>query len=156
MKRSLVKLVARCLVGVVFFAQMTIAAYACPGWPSVLAAGAKFDQTAQTATGSAAVAPRVESISASGISVMAAQMPGCSDMAGAMDFDSANLCAEHCKYGQQSDHAPTLSLPAVLLSALYTTPAVPELPLPPGVAALTDAHAAAALPHAILHCVFRI
>ncbi len=127
MKRSFVRGLARCLASVLFLAQMTVAAYACPGLASAIAAGAPM-----------------------------AQMPDCSDMAGAMDPDAANLCAEHCKYGQQSDHASTPTVPAVILNALYTTPAVPPTPLPRSAAALTGAPVAASPPHTILHCVFRI
>ena len=150
MKRSLVRRVARCLAGVLFLAQLTIAAYACPGLSSATAAGGQMELNA------AAPAPQGEVSIEPGAAAMAAQMPNCSDMAGAMDPDAANLCAEHCKYGQQSDHAPTLTVPAVLLSALYATPAALPPPLPRGAAALMDALVAAPPPHAILHCVFRI
>lgn len=134
MKRSVLRVVARGLAGVLFMAQMTIAAYACPGLSKALANAA----------------------SPPGAAAMAEQMPGCTGMSAQMDPDSANLCAEHCKYGQQSDHAPTLSVPAVLLTALYTTPAVPEPPLPRSAATKWTALPAASPPHAILHCVFRI
>jgi hypothetical protein len=81
----------------------------------------------------------------------------CNDMTGAMDPSSPNLCAEHCKYGQQSDHAPTLNVPAAVLTALYVTPPVPVVASPPRAAADTmSALVAAAPPHAIAHCVFRI
>lgn len=138
MKRSFVRGLARCLVGTLFLAQMAISAYACPRLSSAIDAGARMDQ-AQPMT--------------------AAPMPDCSDMAGATAPDSANLCAEHCKYGQQSDHASTLTVPAVILHALYTKPVVPLASLPGRAAALTagtDVPVAASPPHAILHCVFRI
>jgi len=78
-------------------------------------------------------------------------------MAGAMDPTSANLCTEHCKVGQQSDQAPTLNVPAAVLTTLYATPPVPEPAPPPRAAAATmSALVAASPPHAILHCVYRI
>jgi hypothetical protein len=138
MKRSFARRLARCLAGVLFLAQMTIAAYACPGLSS------------------AAAASQVEASSDPRVAAMAAQMPDCSDMAGAMDPDATSLCAEHCKYGQQSDHASTLVVPAVILNALYTMPVDPPAPLPRSAAALTGVPVAASRPHAILHCVFRI
>lgn len=156
MKRGFVRGLARCLAGVLFLAQMTIAAYACPGLSSTIAAGAPMGQMQPMAQASAAATPQVEVSSDPGAAAMAARMPDCSDMAGAIEPDAANLCAEHCKYGQQSDHASNLAVPAVILNALYTTPAVPPKPLPRSAAALTDAQVAASLPHAILHCVFRI
>ena len=135
MKRGVVRALARCLVGVLFFAQMALAAYACPAVASALAAGASQELAA-------AAAP--------------ASMPNCSEMAGMLDPDAPNLCAEHCKYGQQSDHASTLSVPAVVLHALYATPVVPLASLPRCTPALTGVPVAVSPPHAILHCVFRI
>ena len=137
MTRSAVRMVARGLVGVLLFAQMAIAAYACPGLASAMAGDMQ--------RGDASVAAK------------SAQMANCDDMAGSMDPSSANLCAEHCKVGQQSDQAPTLNVPAVVLTALYATPLVPATAPPPRVAAATmSALVAASPPHAILHCVYRI
>ena len=156
MKRSFVRGLAHCLAGVLFLAQMTVAAYACPGLSSAIAAGAPMGQMQPMTQRLAAAAPQGEVSSEPDAVATAAPMPNCSDMAGAMDPDAANLCAEHCKYGQQSDHASTLTVPAVILNALYTTPVVPPAPLPRSAAALTGAPVAASPPHAILHCVFRI
>ena len=108
------------------------------------------------AQANAAAAPEAEVSSHPGAAAMAAQMPDCSDMVGAMDPEAANLCAEHCKYGQQSDHVSTLTVPAVVLNALYTTPVVPPASLPCSAAARAGAPVAASPPHAILHCVFLI
>jgi len=120
-------MVARGLIGLLLFSQLAIAAYACPALSAGLAGGS------------------------------AMQGSPCADMVGATDTASSNLCAEHCKYGQQSDHAFTLTVPAVLLSALYPmTPWVPET-VPPArpAAASLSALVAASPPHAILHCVYR-
>ncbi len=81
----------------------------------------------------------------------------CADMAGPMDPEFANLCAEHCHHGQQSDQTATLTVPAVMLTALYITPLPPEpFVAPRPAAAATSALAAASAPLAILHCCFRI
>lgn len=147
MTRNFVRRVARGLVGMVLLAQMSIAAYACPGVSSALQASRQA-----TAIGT----PMAEPADTAALR-MAAQAPACDDMAGAMDPTSANLCAEHCKYGQQSDQASTVNVPAAALVALYATPAVPELVPPPRPAAASmSALVAASPPHAILHCVYRI
>lgn len=135
MTRGLLRILARGLIGVLLLAQLAVAAYACPG----LAAKAP-----DTAAASAAAA-------------LDAQMPGCDDMVGAMDPESANLCAEHCKQGNQSDQASTLTVPVALLTALYTTTPALSGKVPPRPAATTlSALVAASPPHAILHCVYRI
>ena len=47
-----------------------------------------------------------------------------------IDDSAANLCVEHCRFGQQSaDHASAPTVPAALLTTLYTLPVLPE---PPG------------------------
>jgi hypothetical protein len=147
MTRSFLRAVARVMVGVVLMAQMAIAAYACP----VLSAA-----TAVNAQASAQVTSLDDSVNSGAAMAMRSQ-GNCDDMVGAMDPSSPNLCAEHCKVGQQSDHASTLNVPAAVLSALYVTPLVAETTPPPRPAAATmSALVAAFPPHAILHCVFRI
>lgn len=128
---------ARLLVGVLLFAQLAIAAYACPAGLSALGAGMPL--AASTA----------------------APMPGCDGMldamGAAMDRDDAALCAEHCKVGQQSDQASTLTLPAVVLSVLHTVAWNTEPALPPrSAAAPLSALVAACPPHTLLHCVYRL
>lgn len=131
MKRGFLRGLARGLIGALLFAQLAVAAYACPGL-------ARPDAAESAAT-------------------VRTQMPDCDDMVGAMDPDSANLCAEHCKQGQQSDQASTLTVPAALLNALYTTtPSSPGKSPPCSAAATLSALVAASPPHTILHCVYRI
>jgi hypothetical protein len=147
MTRSFLRTVARGLVGVLFLAQMAIAAYACPA----LASGASgtMQMPAQNAS------PDEGGQADVGMSM--APSTNCDDMVGAMDPSSPNLCAEHCKQGQQSDKAPTLNAPAAVLTALYATPLVPEPALPPrSAAASLSALVAASPPHTILHCVYRL
>jgi hypothetical protein len=137
MTRHFLRSMCKLLAEMVLMAQLAVSAHACPGMQLPAAASMGSDQNG----GGAAVQ----------------SMPGCADMQGAMDPSFANLCAEHCKHGQQSDQAPTLILPATLLTALYTTPPAPEpdaVPRPAAEAAA--ALVAASPPHAILHCCFRI
>lgn len=142
MTRSFLRSVSRLLIGVVMLAQMAVSAYACPGlavrtmqMASAVAddqAGVSDDDAAQTMTDFAG-------------------------MAGGMDSSFPNLCAEHCHQGEQSDQAPTLTVPAVLLSALYVTAFALEPTATPRPAAdATSALVAASPPHTILHCCFRI
>ena len=147
MTRSFLRTVARGLVGVLLIAQMAIAAYACPA----LASGATGNMQMPALNAS----PDERGQADVGMSM--APSSNCDDMIGAMDASSPNLCAEHCKQGQQSDKAPTLNAPAAVLTTLYATPLVPELAPPPRSAAATlSALVAASPPHAILHCVYRI
>ena len=134
MTRSFLRMICRMLIGVVLFAQLAVAAYACPG---LSAAGARSMDPGTAATVQAGM--------------------DCDDMAGSMDPSSASLRAEHCRQGQQSDQAATLALPAILLTSLYTLPLAPEppSPTPRQMAEGASALAAASPPHAILHCCFR-
>ena len=144
MTRRFLRSVCKLLVGVVLLAQMAVSAYACPG----LAAAKMQMSSAAAVVGDQPGVP-------GGAAVQA--MTYCEDMAGVMDSSFANLCAEHCHQGQQSDHAATVSVPAVLLNALYVTPLAPEPTAAPRPAAdATSALVAASPPHAILHCCFRI
>lgn len=131
MTRRFARALAGALMGVMLFAQFTVAAYACPGLDATQVVGAE-----------AAGAPAL----------------GCDDMAGAMDPAAPNLCAEHCKVGQQSDQAAaTLSVPTAVLAVLYATPVVLLKPPPPQpMAAPISALVAAAPPRTIAHCVYRI
>ncbi|GER18500.1 hypothetical protein [Variovorax boronicumulans] len=149
MTRGFVRMVAHGLIGMLLFAQLAIAAYACPALSASLANGSSSEMSMPMAQDAAAA---MEDSRGS-----AMQGSPCADMVGATDTGSSNLCAEHCKYGQQSDHASTLTVPAVLLSALYPmTPWVPETaPSPHPAAASLSALVAASPPHAILHCVYR-
>ncbi|WP_439590545.1 hypothetical protein [Hydrogenophaga sp.] len=146
MTRRLVQLIARGLIGVLLFAQLAIAAYACPA----LSLGAMGSGSASMEMAGSTV-PFVDA------SVdTATQAPPCGDMASMADAGSANLCAEHCKFGQQSDHASTLTIPVALLAPLLLTPWAPEATQSPRPAATSlSALVAASPPHAILHCVSR-
>jgi hypothetical protein len=144
--RSFSRSVCRALIGVVLLAQMAVSAYACPG----LSSGAKMGGP-MSSVSSMDVADKALT------KVADQQAADCAGMAGPMDPEFANLCAEHCHHGQQSDQAATLTVPAALLTALYITPLAPEPYVAPRpAAAAKSALAAASPPLAILHCCFRI
>ena len=150
MKRSLLRALAGTLVGVLLTAQISIAAYACP---ALLSPSATNMQMPPVPPASAWLDER----SSAKAGMPMAQMSDCDDMAGGPEASYPNLCAEHCKYGQQSDQAPTVNVPVAVLSALYAISPVPVLaPSPRPTAATMNALVAASPPHTLTHCVFRI
>lgn len=135
LSRALNSLICRALVGVFLFAQLSVAAYACPGQDRAAMANA--------------LAPSGE---------MSA-MPADCDQMGQLDQQAPNLCAEHCKFGHQN--ADTAAAPIVIAPApalLYMLPddaAQAKSADPLGRAG--DPLLATPPPeHAILHCVLRI
>ena len=134
MKPSLRRAVVHLLAGVLLLGQLAISAHACQssmmdGSPEAMAAAAATPAAAGAAIG---------------------------DVAGADDTAASNLCSEHCKAGQQSDHAAALSVPPVLLTVRYFARRAPEEAAPPRRdGAALSARLATAPPHAILHCVRR-
>lgn len=142
MSRRLLRQIARWLVGVLLLSQLAIAAYACP---SLLGAGSWGSQTA------------VDRLPDEPAQAGAADaVGGCGDAMGVADPASPNLCAEHCKVGQQSDHAASIVVPAPLPALLYVHIPLAR-PVPRGRPSATNLNAlvAASPPHAILHCVRR-
>jgi hypothetical protein len=120
------------MMGVMLFAQISVAAYACPG----LALAAAQGNAANT---------------------MPSDMVGCDQMAGSMDKATPNLCAAHCHQGQQSDQTQVPTLPAMMLISLYTVnPTVPALAPGWPTRAEQILLSAAPPPLSILHCRFRI
>ena len=145
MKRQLLKTIGRALIGVLVFAQMAIAAYACPTLLS------NAIPTMEMSPSSEALHEPSGNRQQAGV-----QVADCGDMAGKADTSSPNLCAEHCRTGQQSDHASTLTVPPVLLTTLYITPYATDAAMRPRpAAAASSALASVDPPHAILHCCFR-
>lgn len=151
MSRQFLRSICKLLVGVLLFAQMAVSAYACPGFATLVTGSTMAQAGNSSLLASDTAAPVAET------PIADKAMTPCQEMAGTMDPSFANLCAEHCRQGQQSDHAATLAIPAVLLSTLYLLPAATEPPIaarPP--AQTLSALAEAAAPLAILHCCFRI
>jgi len=154
MPRTFGRRVCRALIGLMLFTQLAVAAYACP-------ALSLSGQYAEQAPVAAAHDDRPASDIAAAGETMASvgdRAMNCDQMPVQMDPASPNLCAEHCRYGQQSDQAPTATVPAAILTALYViTSMLPQVAVPPRPAAgATSALAAASPPHAILHCCYRI
>ena len=154
MTRRLKRLFCRLLIGTLLFAQMAIAAYACPqlsptgfSQPSAAPAMASMGKQAgpnRATAGSATMTP-------------AADMPPCCDGMGRSDPNNPNLCAGHCQFGQQSDQTRTPTMPAALLTrSFYTVSPAPEPTAPTRpVATSAGILAATSPPHVILHCCFR-
>ena len=142
------------LIGVLLFAQLAVAGYACPslsGMDSMLMSKSMPHSGMEPAMLLAAVdaPPALQP---------AAMPPGCDQI----DPDAANLCAEHCRQGQQSvdtSPVPAPALSAGILTCLYPVPIEPLHSLGSGrsfQASDASVDAAPEPPHAILHCVFRI
>lgn len=147
MTRSFLKAVARGLIGVVLMTQVVISAYACPAMAGAAAV------TQHMPAERASAGDRSDADTA----MPMAQAGNCDDMAGALDTSSPNLCAEHCKQGQQSaDHTPSPAVAQALLTALYrvtlstATPTAEAAYYVPGMLLR-----AADPPHAIAHCCLR-
>jgi len=99
MSRALSKAISRLLIGVFLFAQFAVAGYACPGLSGMTSVPKGNDLTvmARTAAPGDAIAAKSTDMT-----------PGCDQI----DQGAANLCTEHCRFGQQS--ADTAPLPVVL------------------------------------------
>lgn len=147
MPRTVSRFIARLLVGVMMFAQMTVAAYACTGAQAAVMPG---------------VGPSgISGISGADVTMVRAAMTGLAAGAhdhAAIDPAQPNLCAAHCQSGQQNaDGRLVASVPAAIPTSLY--PRASEMLLA-GIlrvsAAPHDPPPDADPPHAILHCCFRI
>ena len=100
LSRSISKSISRMLIGVLLFAQFAVASYACPKLSGIVA----------TPDGKAVVVMPVAVVADTAATQPAAMPPGCDQM----DPTAANLCAEHCRYSQQSvDTAPTPLVPVL-------------------------------------------
>jgi hypothetical protein len=146
MSRALSKAVSRLLIGVLLFAQFAVAGYACPGLPG----------TASMPQGDEAMVMPSTAVSDNGKAAKSADSARSCDQ---IDQDAANLCAEHCRFGQQSaDTAPMPVVLAAMPTLLYWLPLEPDA-VPGSVRSFPAFHAVLAAPpppHAILHCVYRI
>lgn len=136
MLRALKHWICRLMVGVILFAQMSVAAYACPS--NMVSGNATAD-----------------AITAMGAMVDCEQMG--EGMGRHLDQANPGLCAEHCHPTQQSDHTQAPTVPAALLIALYTVALTVDASRPDGLAPTADSRLHAAPPPlSILHCCFRI
>ena len=136
MPRALKHWICRLMVGVILFAQMSVAAYACPS--NMVSGNATAD-----------------AITAMGAMVDCEQMG--EGMGRHLDQANPGLCTEHCHPTQQSDHTQAPTVPAALLIALYTVALTVDASRPDGLAPTADSRLHAAPPPlSILHCCFRI
>lgn len=147
---ALKRLICRVLIGVLVSTQFAIAAYACPGFGQ-----AGPEHAAMSGSPGSAAAELVSMIDSAGDA--AAGAPG-QPQHSALDPMLPNLCMAHCQYGQQSaEHTPAPALAPVLLTALYTLPALDRTTAAGGRAAAPAGGPPVAVdpPHAILHCCLR-
>jgi hypothetical protein len=152
MCRSFKQLVCRVLTGALLFSQLAVAAYACPGIPAAVLFERNQGQSIPAVAESGMVAATSDQVNGAALS--------CEKMDRAIQTDrtTQNLCAEHCKYGQQSADRASAPIPlAVLHTTLYTTPSLSEaaIRIQP-LAALESPPPATSPSHTILHCCFRI
>lgn len=81
----------------------------------------------------------------------------CEGMANEMDPASPNLCAEHCKYGEQGDQLRPPTVPAVSLTSRYVVPLDSTITESSELVIVSSGLLAARPPpHTILHCCLRI
>jgi hypothetical protein len=130
MTRAVKRITAFWMVAVLLFAQLSVAAYACPGTPAP-------DPVTATATTATAM--------------------DCDAMQARLDPKAPALCDACCHHDQQSNHAPTLDAPPAILASLYELPR-PLVPSVSArlAAMVADDPSGAAPPRAILHCCWRI
>ncbi len=146
LSHALRRSIGRLLVGVLFFAQFAVAAYACP---SVLKAASM-----------AAASPESVVLDWMSQAVPTASADNMSPDCDQIDRDAANLCAEHCHQGQQ--RADTVSAPTLLAAVVMLSYPLRIAPWHTPSAGLSSARSGANLApapppaHAILHCVLRI
>jgi len=133
--RAVSRFVAQLMLGVLVFAQMAVAAHACPV------------MSGQTGDASGRL-----------IAMGANPAPDVTGNDGAAKSAPQSLCTAHCQAGQQSaDSKPAPSPPLALLTIRYALPMLEH-----GgedarqLAATNDPSLAADPPHAVLHCCLRI
>jgi hypothetical protein len=133
--RILRKAIGRLLIGVLLCAHFAVASHACPGMSAMASMGE------------------------SAASEMLAGPAEAATHGGTIGQDGPNLCAAHCRQGEQS--ADTAQVPAVHAAIpmfLYARPVEAVNRVGSGrvpLARAADPAAPPAPPHAILHCVFR-
>ena len=143
------------MIGVVLFAQMAVAAYACPGVSAAIER-AQQGEASVAATGMAIAAVDGKAVAAADTSAVPEAMD-CEHMAAAGDETSPNLCAQHCQQGNQGDLAATVTVPPVVLTGFYVlAPPSQAGHLPAFFDARTGVLAAVSPPHSILHCRFQV
>lgn len=132
MNSSIQRTVSRVLIAAILFAQVAVAAYACPGLVT-------------------------SSVEMTSVSTTSAMPIDCAQMAGMLDPAAPSLCSAHCHSHEQSaDHADSPVLPPALFATLYWLAAQTSVDPVSDAPDASVLHAALPPPHAILHCCFRI
>jgi hypothetical protein len=141
MSHSFVRGLVRWVVVALLLGQLAVASYACPALRAIPA-----DAGQRSAVD---VACEMEAEDALVLADSGAPID-------TLDADSPNLCAEHCKYGQQSDQTSSVNVPVAVPLAPFENnpPRLVESRLRPTATAVS-ALVSACPPHAILHCVRR-
>ncbi len=134
------RFVARLLVGVLLFAQMAVAAYACP----VMLNGS-------------ANRPGHSEFMGMG-DVVALHSSGMEANSGGMESGLPNLCFGHCQFGyQNADSTSSPTPPVAILTSVYTLPSLEQSAgLARPTATASGPPSLADPPHAILHCCLRL
>jgi len=141
MSRSLVRGLVRWIVVTLLLGQLAIAAYACPALRAITT---DVGQRSAVVVDSAMSTTHEVVLTDGGATI------------GTLDADSPNLCAEHCKVGQQSDQTSSVNVPVAVPLAPFENnpPRLAQSRLRP-TASSVNALVSACPPHAILHCVRR-
>ena len=144
MPRALKHWICRLMVGVILFAQMSVAAYACPS--NMTSGNAPAD--AMTRTDAMVDCDQMGGQIGKGVD---------EGMGRHLDQANPGLCAEHCHPTQQSDQTQVPTVPVMLMIALYAVTQMVGASAPDGLMPTADSRLQAAPPPlSILHCCFRI
>lgn len=130
--RRAASMICRLMVGVLLFAQLSTAAYACTRLSSASASAAAVERAAVTLVAAPCHEARTE---------------------------SPNLCAEHCRFGEQSAEHASAPLPGdAVLAMLYAVPRPSEAVARVEILAAREWALAAPPPppHTVLHCCRRV
>lgn len=146
--QSFKRLICRVLIGLFVFAQLSVAAYACP---DLSGSGAHHSDNEP----SASVEMVSDTTGADG-PAHGLHTSGEHRYVG-MDPGSPNLCMGHCQAGNQSvDYTPAPTVSPALMTVMYTLPPAEEAVAAPRTSLLLGGQPGASEPpHAILHCCFR-
>ncbi len=136
--RTSKRLISLAMIGLLFFAQMAMAAYVCPQQ-----SGADMGQQVVASSPQPAMG----------------DMFGCNAMDDVtMDADSPSLCHASCSTAGQSERTPTVKVPVVTLHSVpfVVLPAAPDARLDRDVSVSPTQWVPAYPPLSVLYCCFRI
>ncbi len=145
MKNGFLRAVARGILIMLLLAQWSIVSHAC----TLANTGLPGEASSTSIAIRAAMA--IETVQAQASSPI-----DCASMDGMSAYTQDAMCAEHCSYGDQSDHSAASAVPPVVLSVAYFLEIAPAV-CPPRRTSTELAHALAlgSPSYAILYCVRR-